>query len=532
MARTARKSLGYRAETALINAVALVSPRRGRSMLHFRAMRDNSEYMRDIVRSYSYRGAQSQQGSTPWLGGGGSADTEIQYDLPTLRNRIRELNRDDTIACGLTHTFVTNVIGSEIRPQANTGDPEKNRRIEAYWKTRAPGLAPAEAATFGELQRLLFRKYVEDGEVFLKATKTSADNPVWFEVIEADRVATPPGKTGDANITDGVEKDAYGIPVAYWVSKGHPGDNNVKGLQAAREFIRVPAQSIRHFKTTERPGQTRGVPMFHAIIQDLRDLDLLLVASLKRVQIAACLAVFFETPETVENLAGIDTDTTTDYGSMLKDSLRPGMMWKNNPGEKVNTLVPNFPTPEFVPFVTMLCRKIGASVGVSWQVVLKDFGDSTFTSSKTDLLETRATYLWQQRMFCDVLLDWIWHTVMADAVFTGDPAMAGINLASLPAVRWVPPGWKWTDASKEAKGAQLELDIGKTTVRDLCAEEGKDWEEVFEQRVLEMDMYAKAIAGIRDKYGVDLIGKSVPPEPEPPDNADDNADQEGKSNAE
>jgi len=46
-------------------------------------------------------------------------------------------------------------------------------------------------------------------------------------------------------------------------------------------------------------------------------------------------------------------------------------------------------------------------------------------------------------------------------------------------------GRGWIDPVKEAQAAQLRMEIGISTLEDECAEQGKDWEEVLEQRARE-----------------------------------------------
>ena len=468
-------------------AVGVVSPRRAAIRAHFRRMARDPEYQTATMlgmRLMGYRAAGESGSKTPWFGGSSSADAEILRDLPNLRNRSRELNRDDPVASGITNTFVSNVIGPGIVAQARTGDTEKNKRVESVWKERKDKLNPVDDLLHAEAQALLLRKVFEDGDVLQKATKLSAQTPVWFETIEADRLATPTSlMSSTRDIRDGVERDAFGRPTRYHILKKHPGDT-MSGFTATTEsdFRVRDASVVKHLKLVKRPGQTRGVPAFHAILQDLRDLDLLILASLKRSQIAACLAVFIKSPTPANELF----DATADrHGYKLDQRIEPGMIFKLNPEEEVQTLIPNFPMPEFTPFIVMLARRIGAALGVSWQVVLKDFSDSTYSSARTDLLETRIVYTTLQKWFIDKYLRWEWRIVMDDAVLRGDPRMAGVASEEIDMVNWIPPGWKWVDPLKEAKATEVELAIGTTTLQTVCAAKGLDWEELAEQRAIE-----------------------------------------------
>lgn len=495
-------------------ALAVFAPRRAAVRGHFRRFERDADY-RDLVitalNTYGYRAAKGGR-NTPWLGGNRSADAEIIDQLPHLFQKSREINRDDPIGSGLTGTFVDDVIGVGMAPQARTDDEDLNRLIEAAFRQRQNRLFLADDLDFGAGQRLIFRKVFEDGGVLLKRAKREPDEPVWFEVIEKDRLGTPlDAKPEDpqGRIADGVEKDAAGVPLAYWVAKQHPGDR-AKSLPmlTTEAFTRVPRGEARYLRLIERPGQTHGVPAFHAILQDLRDLDLLLLAALKRTQVAACLAAFIKTEGSLDNILNL---TAEKYGYRLDQTLEPGMMWRLYPNESIETMVPNFPTPELSPFVVMLARRIGSALGVSWQIVLKDFSDSTYSSARTDQLEARKRYGVLQRWFTGAVLDWLWFSVLEDARLMGDPRVARLDSKSLTAVYWIPNGWRWIDPLKEATATEVELRAGITNLRDVCASQGKDWEETLRQRLREEKFEAdeRAKLGLPPKQAADDTSQAL-----------------------
>lgn len=454
---------------------------------------DYRETFLTLMRARGYKSAKDGGQHGPWLGSTGSADAEISHDLPGMRSRMRELDRDDPIASGLVGTFVKNVIGKGMRPQARTKDPKKNARIEAVWKSRKDNLSQADDATHNETQQMLFERVLEDGDVLRNTVKLKPFEPVWFETVEGDRLVTPldrVGKLDNGNeVRDGVEKDPQGRPVRYHILKHHPGDTFLRLAGKSTEFNVVEKQFIKHLKFIGRPGQTRGVPFQHAIIQDLRDLDLLILASLKRVQIAACLSVFIKGSGSLPEI--LDA-TANEHGYALDQTIEPGMIFKLYPDEEIQTLVPNFPTPELAPFIIMLARRIGAALGVSWQIVLKDFGDSTYSSARTDLLESRITYTVMQNWFAEKYLNWEWMIVLQDARLNGDERLADVTDEELGMVQWIAQGWKWVDPLKEAKATTEELNAGITTHQKVAAERGDEWEEIlimnleYEKREMEL----------------------------------------------
>lgn len=471
--------------------VGLVNPRKAALRAWFRAIERDPDF-RELVavgmRARGYRAAKSGGSSTPFVGGTKSADGEISGDLPSLRNRSRELNRDDPLASGLTRTFVDEVIGTGLWPKPRVRladgklDTKKNAAIEKVFWRLSENLYRGDRLTYGAAQRMRFRKVLEDGEVFRRSYKADGSTPLWFEIVEADRVATPGDKSGSANIRDGIERDAAGVPVAVWIAKAHPGDTLVGAVQRA-DFERIEFPNVQQIGVKERPGQTRCVPAFHAILQDLRDLDLLILASLKRVQIAACLALFIKTNKSVPDLWEV---TAEQYGYKLDQAIEPGMIFKLFPEEEVQTLVPNMDLPELSPFIVMLARRIGAALGVSWQVVLRDFSDSTYSSARTDKLDAYKTYDVWQFLFVEMDLVPEYRDAMTDAVLRREPELvaADVTVADCFEVQHVPNGRSWIDPVKEANAKLIELNnLGTTSRTEICASQGKDYPTVLAQRL-------------------------------------------------
>jgi lambda family phage portal protein len=475
-----------RIESAVDRVVGLFSPAAGLRRRHHRLLARNADYraLFDVFVRNGYRAASSGN-NTPWTSNHNStADQEIAQDLPTLRNRSRELERDDSIGSGLIGTFVSNVIGTGMSPQCKTGDSEKDSRIEAAYYTLAAGLSPDMDLTQAERQQMVYSRSLVDGEVLVRRVKRGND-PVWFQILEADRLQgySEIAPVSRNEIRQGVERDRDGKIVAYWIMN-QPQDAMRMTARGQADFTRVPKSEIMHLKRVKRPGQSRGVPFCHAILQDIRDLDLLMVAALKRVQIACLLAVFIKSTRSADIIPGQQT-TSADGGKKLDQDIEPGMMMKLNPDESIETLVPNFPVPEFGPFVIMLARRIGTAVGIPWQMVLKDFSDSTYSSARTDMLEARRTFTALQKWFAETYLTWEWTEVLKDGLLRGEPALSDVSIEDIASVEWIANGWQWVDPMKEAAATELELKMGTMTLRDVASSRGKDWQEQMNQKLAE-----------------------------------------------
>jgi len=445
-----------------------------------------------------YKAASSGPSKTPWLGAvAGDADSQISGSAETLRQRHRALYRDDSIGGGVIRLLARNVIGTSLRPQSRItnakGDPdrEKSRKVEAVWGELSKRLHPADGwASPAQHQHTVYTSLQTDGDVLIKPA-AMAGEPVWLETVEAERIATPAGakvQTGH-RISDGVEKDALGRVVAYWVMKTHPGSHAMPALSRSDAFERVPVGSCKLLRRGAlRPGQSRAVGVLHACAQDIHDLDLLLLAALKRWQVAACLAVFITSSEDTSDLLEV---TAQDFGYQLQQRLEPGMFFKLFPGEQVSTLSPNLPVGELDPLVWIFARRIGASVGVSPQAILHAWAGISYSGARTIFIEDERTYAPERTAFADGLLSWEWEVALTDAKLRGDPRLRDVTVEEIRQVQWIGDGRKWVDPAKEAAAVQTKLSAGLTTLQIECARLGLDWEDVLRQQAVERALMAE-----------------------------------------
>lgn len=492
----------------LSNAVLeLVSPQRAAVRRHWWRVSHDDDYRSAYeiglrLRGYerAYKSAGHSPNHTPWEHASPrSADAEIIGDLYTLRNRSRASNRDDALSAGITRTLVRGVVGRGLRPKARTGNPSKDVALEAVWGARKDQLQRGEGDLRHEVvQALRYGKRVEDGEHLLRAAVSKPGEPLWIENIEADRLRTPADATPadeEGRIVDGVEKDRFGRVLAYWILKKHPGDTVLWDTKlgakatpfvstfAKQYFDRVPVDSVCHDRGgVTRPGQTRGVPRCAAVMQDLRDLDLLLLASLKRTQIAACLAVFLTSTSATTDLLQV---TAADYGYQLSQKIEPGMIFRLFPGEKAEFLNPAAGVPDLDRFVMLLARRIGAAVGLSPQAVLKAWETLSYSAARTVKIDDRQTFQLERADFAAHVLAWEWRVVLEDELLRGNALLreAGVEPADLERVEWIGDEEQWVDPEAEARATELMLKLGLTSEYIECARLGRDYETVLGERL-------------------------------------------------
>lgn len=515
-----------------LDALSLFSPRRAAVAWHMDRMERDPDYRESVhlgMRLRGYASAKSGDNTTPWSSsiGARSADAEVLADLEVLRDRARIIERDDPVGSGLVLQFTQQMVGTGIADRAATGDEAKDLAINEEWEALRKNLAPAEGVSWEALQRMLADRMNADGEIFVKRSKTKAAEPLFFEIVEGDRVDTPSDVRAHipegSEVRKGVERDAAGKITHYWMAKNHPGDvaiptlyaNNLRRILAlsVRDYERVSIEDAKHLHRPGRPGQSRFVTMLHAVTQNLRDLDLLLEATTKRIQIAACLAVFIETSESIPDLIDV---TAKKYHYQLDQDLVPGMIFVLRPGETMSTVNPDFPIPDVEQLVKILARRIGAALGVSWRVVLADLGDANFSAARADRIEFEQSATVPRQSLVEVLA-WMRQNVLEDSLLRGSERLvaAGVEVEELAKAAWYPPRKPYLEPKKEAEAAKLMLEgeAGKRLMsrRQFYAERQLDWKAELRQQLLE----DKAEAEMRAELGMDAAATEDTPDEQP-----------------
>lgn len=484
------------------------------------------------IQAASYKGASKTRLRSDWAPLGYSADMDILPDLVELRQRSRDLNRNDAHAAGITSTMVTNTVGTGIKLQSRidaetlgiTEEKANELRIQAEkafekWCNFADA---GERLNFDEIQALVDKQILENGEAVLQAVMIPDDSsrPFSFALdnIESDRLDTPLDKKTDKSIRGGVEIGSRGQPVAYWIKKTHPGDLKFSKTFSTTDYVRVTAKNdagrrnILHLFPLLRAGQTRGVPFFAPVLTYFKDLSDYMEAELVAARIAACFAIFIKKNDAFD--AAQAYTSQTNAAGQREHELEPGLIETLNPGEDIATFNPNRPGGTFEPFVDRILRALATGLNLPYEIVAKDFSKTNYSSARAALLQAYRYFKVRQKFLASHLCQPAYEFVLEEAYLRGEFDVPDFyeNKYDYCRAMWVPQGWQWVDPLKEAESSKLAIDRGLSTLSDETASQGKDWEEVLEQRAREL----KKIKELEKRDGITIIesdSKTTNPNP-------------------
>ena len=472
------------------------------------------------LRRRQYQGAIISRLTSDWLASQASADAEIRTSLRKLRDRSREMVRNNPYARQAKRTTQINVIGTGIKIQSqvtqlrgNKRDDRINKLIESKWNLwcRKESCDVAGRYSFHDFEWLATGALPESGEAVFRIIRRpfgSSKIPLALQMLESDLIDEEynGGTLAAGNEwRNGVEVNEWGRPVRYAILTRHPGDAFFQNTAPRREkHIFVPAADIIHLFLPERPSQNRGVPWFHSVMADAHQLQGYEEAAVIRARAGASLMGFITnndgelTPDDVENNQRIS-------------EFEPGTFKYLAPGESVT--VPNIDAPDqqYEMFVRNKVRRFAAGFGCSFETLSRDFSETNYSSSRLSLLEDREHWRIVQNYLIENLHTRVFREWLSLAVLSGELPLQDYEVRPerYDNPKWLTRGWSWVDPLKEVKAYREAEQAGYMTKAQVIAQTGGgDFDDNVAQ--LAREQQAALDAGVRLDADLDLTVESQP----------------------
>lgn len=430
-----------------------------------------------VEKKRSYNGAARSRNTEDFIGTSNSANLEIQKDLVLLRNRSRELARNNPYVKNWLRIMSNSIVGTGIRAtvalQGRSGKPDK---INELWKAYANNVKCDydQRYNFYGLQHLIIKTVQQSGECLIMRRRATSKYaiPLRLQVLEADFIDTSKFSLENeyGGITwYGIEFNKHGERVGYWLWNRHPGE-------FATQSHRIAASEIIHVYHAERPGQVRGVPENHSVILTIKDLNDYEYNERLRLKIANCL-VGAITQDTADG----DDDLASAF-----ETMEPGTFHRLRKGEEVtfNTV----PTSNgYADYVNKNLHAIAAGSGTTYEAMTGDLSNVNFSSGRMGWLEfQRNVTHWQNDImipFCDAVFEW----------FVEAAQVAGyIPMGAKVSATWTPPRREMIDPYKEGKALAEAVRNKFMTWSEAVQERGDSPEDVFKRLQEEYTMFKNA----------------------------------------
>jgi len=431
---------------------------------------------RALTEALGYNAARADRRVAGWISTGTSANAEIGAALPKLRERMRDLVRNDPYAKRGKRLWVANTVGTGIVVNCD------NLAVLDLWKRWCEECDADDQLDMAGLDAMVVGAVLESGECLVRFRNRLPQDgmltvPLQIQVLEGDYLdLSKNGVTNFGYIYQGIEFDKLGTRIAYWIFDRHPGDVGTVPVTKGYDSHRIPASEIIHVYEKERPGQIRGVPRFSSVVLALKDLDDYDDAELVRKKIESCFAAFVTQTEDFSTRTITGENAGTDTQGTLLEELYPGMITHLQPGEQVT-----FGTPSavagYTDFYKCKTHKIAAGMDVPYELMSGDLSQVSYSSYRAGLNEfRREVMMFQWLVLVPIYKQAVWNRWLQTAKTVGLVG-AQINLQ----VKYVMPRFESVDPMKDAKAQQTRIRNGMQTLPDAIAENGYDFEEQLQE---------------------------------------------------
>ncbi|MQV12212.1 phage portal protein [Sinorhizobium meliloti] len=443
----------------------------------------------------------------------GSADSDLLPEKDIIDARTRDMVRNEPIAKSGIGIWLDMAIGTgvTVQPMPDWRALGISKEEADEWASVVKNLVHEHLdskyidasghGTLLDMMRLLFRTKLVQGE-FALLPQYLPDRPgaafgTSFQVVDPDRICNKMDMPDTVDVRSGVRIDEFGGAVAYQVRKAHEADAMFGFNPAQFDWEEIPAvdeygrpRFILAFER-ERADQHRGISLLAAAMPKFKVASDYESAELQAALANAIVAAFTESSmdmPTLLELFGGDAQALLQNRAEYQMKMQMGAILPLFPGDKFASHNPARPNTAFPAFMDSLDRRISAGgFELPKNFVLRDFDGGSYVSLKMAFNTACRTVGTARQWLKSHFLDTVYGMIVEEAVGRGriDAPDFYARRRAWTRCNWIFDGAGWLDPVREAQAAQLRMAIGISTLQDECGDQGKDWEEVLEQRAAE-----------------------------------------------
>ena len=407
-----------------------------------------------------------------WNAPSSSANDALLSSLEVLRNRSRQLRRDNSHAHRVIESKTSDVVGTGILTEFS--DEELDKKFSDW--ADSVKIDYDQHLNYHGLQALVMDAVSESGDVLFRRVwrpakkRKKGEIPFRIQILESDHLDHSKNEiTKDGNkIVQGVERDADGDVVAYWLFKEHPNQFS-GGFFSKNTSERFDAKDIGIVFDKKRPGQERGVPALAPVMMGIHDHGQANDAELVRIKTAACFTGIVTTND-------IDNDEDDDEeDNIIGDRIEPGTFRKLAPGESITFSSPPH-SAGINDFLKQNLHSVATGTGMTYSSLSGDLSNVNFSSGRMGQTEARKTTSRFRNniivtQFCSRVTEWF---------------IEGYELISTKPIKdrtvtYTPPKREFIDPVKEVNGLLTEVRSGFSSLPEVQRSYGKDPRDVLRE---------------------------------------------------
>lgn len=416
-----------------------------------------------------------------------SGEAHSEYDRIKLIGQSREFIRDNCIYRGMIERMTSYIVGNgfdlQVRSESKTYNETAEGLWHDYWKRpEIKGIVSGR-----RLERMICREILTAGDTAV--IKTNKDG--LLQHIEAEQIVS-------SKLKDGIEKDAYGRPVKFWVS-GY----NKHGRLSTSEAKEYNANDILFITDPERPSSVRGVPPCQASFPMLHRINDVCDSEAIAWQLLARIALSVTKDRAGEIAFDTSNDDTEKEGTEWAQRVHEvdyALIFHGEKGEEIKGVEHNLPGSNFSESLIMFLRLLGLPLGLPLEIILLDWTKSNYSQSRAVLEQAYQIFLGWQFLIEEFFLRPVYEWKIAQWTNAGSLGRRKDGLWH----EWTKPTFPWIDQLKEAQAYAAKLDRGFSTHAMVCKALDLDRENVIIARKQEVLDAIEIADDIKKQTGRDV----------------------------
>lgn len=449
---------------------------------------------------------------------------DVQQAWGESAARVIEAWQNSGFIYGVVEAASASTVGSGLRMSARPDGvslgwtPERTqswaRMVESRWASYSSRPIECDAAgklTVAQMQQAAFAQYLIYGE-------TLAIMPIVPRagVTAASKVALiPPSRLVDkttetSRLYQGVYVDAWGMPEQYLIREKSPwmGDRDI--LVNARD--RDGRRNVLH---VFEPGAvtTRGISPMAPALKVIKQVEQYANATLHTALIQTMFAATMRTGMNgIQAYEGLMTnaDVTGNPGALdinkfgeakaewyedaKIDLNQTGRIAHLFPGDELDFKAAQHPNSNFDVFMRWLLTEICRCAGVTYESGTGDYRGATYSSVRMAGALEWLTVMRRRENIVIPFVQAIYENWLEEEVGSGRIEFPG-GVQAFYQQRglachtvWTGPPRPQADEFKAARSMQVRKEIGATTMAEIAAEYGMDWDDMMRQQKAENDL--------------------------------------------
>lgn len=437
----------------------------------------------------------------PGIASASDANREVATSLVTLRNRSREVRRDDGLAAGILDAVTQNMVGAGIRAKSIVygarNDKERTDledEIDTLWDRWWAGDCDATGLNRpgATLLALAVGGWKESGGAIARRRwRRLTDNlavPMQLQILEPDYIDLtadwPPDQYGYSWV-QGIQFSKIGRVVAYRLYESHPGGS--WSMPFSSLTVDVPASEIAYLTKPTRPGQVHGVPLITPVLASIIQRQRFIRSEMTRQETLAMLALIVTPPADSVDLSddsigvtlGVSEPADAEKPPIYETQLQAGGVYVARNGGTVTPVIPPG-NSQYDVFCRRTDRDICCGSGVPYEIGTRDFSLVNYSSYVAGEIQWRESLRHDQRVWLEpLLLRRIYGWFIDAAVLAGKIKLRdGMSVGA----SWHFPALVDTNRAKSVDASLAAIAGGLSTWTAELSKEGLDFADVVAQR--------------------------------------------------